>query len=196
MPYTLVSGPAFEMTFGAKLGMNGVETITKETTMLPKKIETAMNKQINHEMYSAYLYLSMSAYSSGLNLEGFAHWMRVQAREEMAHAIKFYHHILERGGTVKLEAISAPEAAWKSPMDMCQAVLKHERFITKLIHGLADLSYAEKDHASTTLLQWFANEQVEEEASADLIVERIKMVKESAGGLFMLDRELGKRESK
>ena len=164
--------------------------------MLPKKIETAMNKQINHEMYSAYLYLSMSAYCSNLNLEGFAHWLRVQATEEMAHAMKFYHHVLERDGVVKLDAIKAPEAAWKSPLDMCQAVLKHEQYVTKLIHALADLSYAEKDHGSTTLLQWFANEQVEEEASASLLVERLKMVKDSTGGLFMLDRELGKREAK
>jgi ferritin len=164
--------------------------------MLPKKIETAMNKQINHEMYSAYLYLSMSVYFHGLNLEGFAHWVRVQAREEMAHAMKLYHHILERDGDVNLDAIKAPEAAWKSPLDACQAVLKHEQLITKLIHTLTDLSYAEKDHASTTLLHWFVNEQVEEEASATLLVERVKMVKESTGGLYMLDRELGKREAK
>ncbi len=164
--------------------------------MLPKKIEAAMNKQINHEMYSAYLYLSMSVYCNGLNLEGFAHWMRVQATEEMAHAMKFYHHILERDGTVRLDAIKAPEAEWKSPLDVCQAVLKHEQFVTKLIHNLTDLSYAEKDHASTTLLQWFVNEQTEEEASTKILVERMKMVKDSTGGLFMLDRELGKRESK
>ena len=187
-PRMTVNAPAFATI--------GNLTANKETMMLPKKIETAMNKQINHEMYSAYLYLSMSVYCNSLNLEGFAHWMRVQANEEMAHAMKFYHHILERGGTVKLDAIKAPEAAWKSPLDVAQAVLKHEQFVTKLIHSLTDLSYAEKDHASTTLLQWFVDEQVEEEASATLIVERLKMVKESSGGLYMLDRELGKRGAK
>jgi ferritin len=172
----------------------GAETVTKESMMLAKKIETAMNKQINHETYSAYLYLAMSAYFHGLNLNGFAHWMRIQAKEELTHAMKLYDHILARDGAVKLDAVKAPEVAWKSPLDVCQAVLKHEQLITKHIHALMDLSYAEKDHASTTLLQWFVNEQVEEEASAALLVERVKMVKESTGGLFMLDRELGKRE--
>jgi ferritin len=162
--------------------------------MLPKKIETAMNKQINRELYSAYLYLSMSAYFQGLNLEGFAHWMRVQAKEEQAHALKFFDHILERSGTVKLEAIEGTDAAWKSPVDVCQAVLKHEQFISKSINTLVDLSRAEKDHASGTLLQWFVDEQVEEEANATLLLERVKMVKDSPGGLFMLDRQLAQRE--
>jgi len=163
--------------------------------MLPKKIETAMNKQINRELYSAYLYLSMSAYFQGLNLEGFAHWMRVQAKEEQAHALKFFDHILERNGAVKLEAIEEPAAAWKSPVDVCQAVLKHEQFITKSITTIMDLSRAEKDHASGTLLQWFVDEQVEEEANATLLLERVKMVKDSPGGLFMLDKQLGQREA-
>ncbi|MBP2680792.1 MAG: Ferritin-like protein [Candidatus Krumholzibacteriota bacterium] len=162
--------------------------------MIPKKIEAAMNKQINHELYSSYLYLSMSTYFMGLNLEGFAHWMRVQAKEELAHGIKFYDHILERGGTPKLDAIKAPEAAWKSPLEVCQAVVKHEQLISKNINALADLSLAEKDHASLTLLHWFVNEQVEEEANATLLAERVKMIKESAGGLLMLDRQLAKRE--
>jgi len=162
--------------------------------MLPKKIEAAMNKQINHELYSSYLYLSMSSYFKSLNLEGFAHWMRVQAQEELAHGIKFFDHILERGGTPKLDAIKAPEAAWKSPLEVCQAVVKHEQLISKNINALADLSLAEKDHASLTLLHWFVNEQVEEEANATLLAERVKMIKESAGGLLMLDRQLAKRE--
>jgi len=162
--------------------------------MLPKKIETAMNKQINHELYSSYLYLSMSAYFMGINLEGFAHWMRVQAQEELSHGIKFFDHILERGGAPKLDAVKAPETAWKSPLEVCQAVLKHEQFITKNINALADLALAEKDHASMTLLQWFVNEQVEEEAHSSLLVERVKMIKDSTGGLLMLDRQLAKRE--
>ena len=161
--------------------------------MLPKKIETAMNKQINHELYSSYLYLSMSAYFMGINLEGFAHWMRVQAQEEMMHGIKFFDHILSRDGTPKLDTVKAPETVWKSPFEVCQAVLKHEQFISKSIDTLADLAVAEKDHASTTLLQWFVNEQVEEEANATLLVERVKMVKDSPGGLFMMDRALAQR---
>ncbi len=162
--------------------------------MIPKKIETAMNKQINHEFYSAYLYLAMSAYFRDLNLEGFAHWMRVQAREEQKHALKFFDHIIERKGTVKLDTIKTPESQWKSPLEVCQAVLKHEQMISKLIHTLTDLSRGEKDHASTTLLQWFVDEQVEEEASSTLLLERMELIKNSAGGLFMLDRELAKRE--
>jgi ferritin len=161
--------------------------------MLPKKIETAMNKQINHELYSSYLYLSMSAYFMGLNLEGFAHWMRIQAQEEMTHGVKFFDHILSRDGAPKLDAIKAPEATWKSPFEACQAVLKHEQFISKSINALADLAVAEKDHASTTLLQWFVNEQVEEEANANLLVERVKMIKDSPGGMLMMDRQLAKR---
>lgn len=163
--------------------------------MLPKKIETAMNKQINHELFSSYLYLSMSAYFQGLNLEGFAHWMRVQAREEMEHGMKFFDHILERDGAPKLDAIKAPAAAWKSPLEACQAALKHEQFITKCIHDLMNLSRETNDHASNTMLQWFVDEQVEEEANTGLLVERVKMVKEAPGALLMLDRQLAQRSN-
>jgi ferritin len=163
--------------------------------MLPKKIETAMNKQINHELFSAYLYLSMSVYFQGLNLEGFAHWMRVQAQEELTHALKFFDHILERDGKPKLDAIKAPGATWKSPLEACQAVLKHEQFISQCINDLMDLSRAQKDHASGTLLQWFVDEQVEEEAHSSLLLERVKMVKDSPGPLLMLDRQLASREA-
>jgi ferritin len=163
--------------------------------MLPKKIETAMNKQINHEFYSAYLYLSMSAYFQELNLEGFAHWTRVQAQEEQSHALKFFDHILERGGAPRLETIDGPQAAWKSPLEACQAILKHEQFISKCINDLMDLSRTQKDHASGSLLQWFVDEQVEEEANAGLLLERMKMVKDSPGPLLMLDRQLAERKS-
>jgi ferritin len=163
--------------------------------MLPKKIETAMNKQINHELYSAYLYLSMAAYFQRLNLEGFAHWMRVQAKEEEMHAMKFFDHILERDGVVKLGAIDGPDQTWKSPLAACQEVLKHEQFITKCINDLMDLSRAEKDHASGSLLQWFVDEQVEEEANAGLLLERMKMVQDSPGPLLMLDGQLAQRKA-
>jgi ferritin len=161
--------------------------------MLSKKIETALNKQMNLEMYSSYLYLSMAAYFDGINLEGFAHWMKLQAQEELMHSIKIFDHILERDSTVKLEAIKAPAAIWKTPVAACQAVLKHEQFNTKQINTLMDLAYSEKDHASKTFLQWFIDEQVEEEATASTLVERLKMVKDSGGGLFMLDRQLAVR---
>ena len=131
--------------------------------MLSKKIETALNKQMNLEMYSSYLYLSMAAYFDGINLEGFAHWMKLQAQEELMHSIKIFDHILERDSSVKLEAIKAPTATWKTPVAACQAVLKHEQFNTKQINTLMDLAYSEKDHASKTFLQWFIDEQVESE---------------------------------
>ncbi len=162
--------------------------------MLSKKIETALNKQMNLEMYSSYIYLSMAAYFDGLNLEGFAHWMKLQAQEELMHSIKIFDHILERDGSVKLDAIKAPIAEWKSPVAACQAALKHEQLNTKQINALMDLSYVEKDHASKTFLQWFVDEQVEEEASASALVEKAKMVKDSGGGLFMLDKALGARQ--
>ena len=163
--------------------------------MLPKKIETALNKQMNLELYSAYIYLSMSAYFDGINLDGFAHWMKLQAQEELMHSIKIFDYILERDGNVKLEAVKAPAATWKSPLDACQAALKHEQLNTKEINGVMDLAFAAKDHASNTFLQWFVDEQVEEESSANRLVERVKMVKDTGGGIFMLDRELAGRQA-
>ena len=162
--------------------------------MLIKKIETALNKQINLEFYSSYLYLSMSAYFNGLNLEGFAHWMKLQAQEELMHAIKLYDFVLERDGNVTFEAIKAPPATWKSPVAACEAVLKHERLNTKQINMLMDLVLTAKDHASATFLQWFIDEQVEEEASASTLVEKTKLVADSGGGTYMLDRELASRQ--
>lgn len=162
--------------------------------MLSKKIETALNKQMNLEMYSSYIYLSMAAYFDGLNLEGFSHWMKLQAQEELLHSIRIFDHILERDGSVKLMDVKAPIATWKSPLAACEAALKHEQMNTKQINALMDLSYAEKDHASKTFLQWFVDEQVEEEASSTALVEKVKMVKGSGGGLFMLDRQLSARQ--
>ena len=162
--------------------------------MLSKKIETALNKQMNLEMYSSYIYLAIAAYFDEKNLEGFAHWMKLQAQEELMHSIKIFDHILERDGKVKLMDVKAPPATWKSPLAACEAALKHEKLNTKQINSLMDLSYAEKDHASKTFLQWFVDEQVEEEASATALVERLKMVGNSGGGLFMLDRQLASRQ--
>ena len=162
--------------------------------MLTKKIETALNKQINLEFYSSYLYLSMSAYFNGLNLEGFAHWMKLQAQEELMHAIKIYDFVLERDGNAVLDTIKAPPATWKTPVAACEAALKHERMNSKQFIMLMELALEGKDHASANFLQWFVDEQVEEEASASTLVEKTKLVADSGGGTYMLDRELASRQ--
>jgi ferritin len=163
--------------------------------MLTKKMETAINKQINAELYSGYMYLAMSSHFSTVNLPGCASWMKAQAGEELGHAMKMFGYVVERGGTVVLEAVDTPPASWASPLKVFEAVYKHEVKVTGLINKLAELAAAEKDHATGVFLQWFIKEQVEEEASADAIVQKLKMIKDSSGGLFMLDRELGKRGS-
>lgn len=161
--------------------------------MIGKKMEKALNEQVNAEMYSAYLYLSMESYFKSLNLKGFANWMRVQTQEEMVHAMKIYDFIYDRGGKVTLKAIDGPPTTWDSPLAVFEAVLKHEQKVTSLIHGLVDLAITEKDHAANSFLQWFVTEQVEEEASADEAVQQLKMMEKAPGGMFMLDRELGQR---
>jgi len=157
------------------------------------KIEKAINSQINAELYSSYLYLSMSSYFSSINFDGFASWMQVQAQEELMHAMKFYNYVVERGGRVILTAIEAPLAEWDSPLAVFEHVYAHEQKVTGLINDLVDLAIAENDHATTTFLQWFVAEQVEEESSADQIVQKLILVKDQGSGLLMLDQELGKR---
>ena len=164
--------------------------------MLSKKLLTQLNGQINAELYSSYLYLSMAAYFESANFRGLARWMRTQAGEEYGHAMKFYDYVIARGGKVELAAIAAPPTMWKSALDVFQVTLKHEQGVTARINALADLAAAEKDHATSVTLQWFISEQVEEEASATEIVERLKLIKDSTGGLFMLDHQLGKRGEK
>jgi len=161
--------------------------------MLKKKILKSLNDQINAEMFSSYLYLSMEAYFQSISLKGFASWMRVQAQEEMMHGMKFYDFVNERGGKVTLEAIAKPETTWATPLAVFEAVLKHEEHVTSLINNLVDLAISEKDHASNNFLQWFVAEQVEEEASASEVVEKLKLIKDNPSGLFMVDAELGKR---
>jgi ferritin len=161
--------------------------------MINEKIEQAFNKQINAETFSAYLYWSMSAALEKMNLPGFANWMRIQAQEEMTHAAKFYQHIIERGGTVRLTAIDAPPVKWDSIGAVFQGALEHEQLVTGLINGLVDLAMEQRDHAANMFLQWFVNEQVEEEASAMEILGKLEVVGETAGGLYMLDKELGQR---
>ena len=161
--------------------------------MLDKKMETAINNQLNAELYSSYLYLSMSAYFQSINLPGFATWMRVQAQEELVHAMKFYDFINERGGRVTLQQIEGPPTEWSSPIDVFENTYKHEQKVTGLINDLVNLAVEARDHATNIFLQWFVTEQIEEEASADEVVQRLKLVGDAKGGLFMLDREGGQR---
>jgi ferritin len=161
--------------------------------VISKTIQAAVNDQINAELYSSYLYRAMAAYFESLNLPGFAAWMKVQAKEEEAHAQRFNTFIVERGGRVILKAIAEPPAAWKSPLDAFSAAYKHEQYITDRINKLVALADKQADPATTVMLVWFVNEQVEEENNARTIVEQLKMIKDSTGALFMLDHQLGKR---
>ena len=160
------------------------------------KMEKALNDQINAEYHSSYLYLAMAAYFESINMRGFAAWMTVQAREEMAHAMKFYHYIIERGGHVSLKAIPAPPDQWKSVLEAFQAAYAHEQYITGRIYKLVDLAQKDKDYATNAMLQWFVSEQVEEEASANEWVAKLEMVGGAKHGLYMLDREAGARGAK
>jgi ferritin len=162
--------------------------------MIGKKIEDAFNGQLNAELYSGYLYLSMSAYFQSINLEGFAHWMRVQAKEEQAHAMRFFDHIVERMGRVSLGAVEKPPAEWKSPLAAFEDASKHEQKVTGMIHDLLGLAAKESDPAAHAFLQWFVTEQVEEEANADRIVQQLKMIADAPQGLIMLDRALSERQ--
>ena len=161
--------------------------------MLKKKMLKALNKQINAEMYSSYLYLSMESYFQSVSLAGFAAWMRSQVQEEMYHGMKFYDYVNERGGKVVLEAIAKPEGDWKTPLAAFEHILHHEQMVTALINNLMELAGAEKDHATKIFLQWFVSEQVEEEASVGEVVNKLRLIKNDSSGLFLLDAELGKR---
>lgn len=161
--------------------------------MLDEKVEQGINDQINAELYSAYLYYSMAAYFEGLSLKGFSHWLRVQALEEMTHVQKFFAYLNDRSGRVVLTPIEAPASEWQSPLAVFEEVYAHEVKVTGLINKLMDLALAARDHASTSFLQWFVNEQVEEEASADEVLQKLKLVDKTEGGLFLLDQEMDKR---
>ena len=161
--------------------------------MLGKRMQDAINEQINAELYSAYLYLSMAAYTEAANLPGFAHWMRAQANEEVEHALKFFKYVGERGGRVVLKAIEQPQVEWTSPLHAFEHTLEHERKVTGLINGLYEVALEEKDYASQMLLHWYIEEQVEEESNAEQIVAALKMVGETPQGLLMVDRQLASR---
>lgn len=161
--------------------------------MLSKGMEAALNEQLNREMYSAYLYMSMSSYAGSIGLKGFANWFMVQYHEEMLHAMKLYEHINVRGGRAILKAISEPPAEFASPLDMFQKTLEHEQYITKSINDRMELAIAEKDHATQIFLQWYVTEQVEEENNDHEIIAQLKNIKNDSQGLILLDRELGAR---
>jgi len=161
--------------------------------MLSKKIEKALNHQINAEFYSAYMYLSMASFLDRMNLHGFSNWMRVQFEEEQFHAMKFYDYVLERGGEVKLLPIEKPPHKWKDIIDVFEATKKHEEEVTKMINELVNLAIEEKDHATVNFLHWFVDEQVEEEASVEELLSQLKLVQGTGSGLFMLDREAKQR---
>lgn len=162
--------------------------------VIKEKMQKAINKQINAELYSSYLYLAMAAHFEENNLLGFAQWLKIQAKEENTHGMKFYEYVIERGGRVILTEIAAPPAEWKSPLAAFEAVYAHELKVTALINDLLELAKEEGDAASELMLQWFIDEQVEEEANAILIVEKLKMIKDAPQGLLMLDKELGERK--
>jgi ferritin len=163
--------------------------------MLPKKVEEALNDQLQKELHSAYIYLSMSAACESQSLPGCANWLRTQWQEEIAHAMKFYNFIIDRGGRVKLQALAAPPTEFGSPLEVFEAALRNEEAVTASINGLYELVAKEKDFASQALLDWFVTEQVEEESTVGQIVDDLKRVGSSGDGLFLLDKELGNRRS-
>lgn len=161
--------------------------------MLSKSLRDAMNDHLSKELYAAHLYLGMSAYFDENNLPGCAAWMRAQAEEERTHGMKFYEYIYDRGGHVELMSLDKPPSKYKSALDAFQQAYEHERHVTEAIHGLYAQALEEKDYASQVFLQWFVQEQVEEEKTSGTLVETLKMVGDSTASLLIFDRELGSR---
>jgi ferritin len=161
--------------------------------MFSDKLNNAFNTQIKNELNSAYIYLGMAAYFDNHGLPGFSHWMQKQAQEEMAHAMKFYAFVFDRGGSVTLGGLDQPKVNYESPLAAFQAAYEHEQFISGTIHQLYKLAQEENDYASRPLLHWFIDEQVEEEANSRAVVEQLEMIAGSKTGIFMLDRQLGAR---
>lgn len=162
--------------------------------MLKEKMIEELNLQINKELFSSYLYLSMSAYFEEIGLKGFANWMMVQHKEENDHAMKIYNYLISQGARVKLLKIEEPLHSWETPLQAFEAALKHEQFITESINSLVDLAEELRDRATYNFLQWYIDEQVEEEENARDIIDKLKLVGDNKGGLFMLDKELATRQ--
>lgn len=161
--------------------------------MITEKMQAALNKQVNKEFYSAYLYLAMQAYCNEIGLPGFAHWMRLQYEEETLHVTKMFDYILDQGGKVHLMQIEEPPKSFGSPLDVFETTLKHEQVVTESIHGLMDLAIEERDYATQAFLQWYVTEQVEEESNVNDVLSPLRMVGEDKGGLMMIDRQLADR---
>ncbi|MCH2182522.1 MAG: ferritin [Mariniblastus sp.] len=161
--------------------------------MLSNKIQTAINQQINEELFSAYVYLAMAAEADRLGLPGFSNWFKMQYQEELGHADRFFNYVLERDAQVELLPINQPEINDESALTLFEKALNHERHITQCISGLKDLAKSESDHATDVFLEWFVNEQVEEEANAQQVIDQLRLVDGNPNGLFMIDRELATR---
>jgi len=180
-------------TFAVTEKQSRANSNSRRKKMINKKMEDALNQQINEEMYSAYLYLAMVHYFEKMNLKGFAHWFMTQVQEEMLHTMKFRKYIADRGGEVTLKAINEPDHSWESPLALCDAALHHEFHITKCINDLMDLAIAEKDHATRSLLNWYVDEQVEEEDNFTQLVEKLKMIEDNKSMLLIMDTEMQQR---
>lgn len=161
--------------------------------MINRKMETAINEQMNWEIYSSYMYFAMASYFESVNLKGCSGWMRLQAMEELTHFKRFYDFLTARGGRAIMSAIKAPPSKWKNALAVFEDTLEHEQHVTKRINDLVDLSISLKDHATNSFLKWFVDEQVEEEESVDEVIQSLKLNKDNPGGLFMIDKELGAR---
>lgn len=161
--------------------------------MIKKEVYDVLNDQVNKEFYSAYLYLSMSAYFTDLGLTGFANWMRIQAQEEQAHAMLVYDFILERGEKVILKAIDTPKNNWANPLDVMEEVLKHEEYVTSLINNIVHVAEQNQDRATMSYMNWFVDEQVEEESNAQDIIAKLKLIGDDKSALFLLDKDLSAR---
>lgn len=161
--------------------------------MIKENIQAALNNQLNAELYSSYEYLSISSYFDSVSLTGFAHWLRIQSQEEYAHALKIFDYLLQVDGKVNLASIEAPKVGWKNTQEVFEHIYKHEQNVTESINELVDLAINEKDHATNNFLQWFVSEQVEEEATALKILEKIKLIGDSKDGLFLMDNEMSQR---
>lgn len=161
--------------------------------MISKKMEEAINAQINAELYSSYLYLSMNAWCTSKSLDGFAHWMMRQTQEEISHAMILYKYLEDRGGVIHLDAIAKPEITWDTPLALAEKLYEHEQLVTSLINNLMTIAISENDYATKAYLQWFVSEQVEEEATASQLVAQLKLIGEDTSSLFMLDKDLSAR---
>ena len=161
--------------------------------MLKDTVLDKLNDQFNCEVFSAYLYFSMAGYFESINLKGFANWMEIQAQEELTHSHRIYKYIIDRGSRPKMAAVDAPRQDWGSPLEAMQEAYDHECQISALINDSVSLVLKENDHSTNTMLQWFVNEQVEEEAVADDIVQKLKLIAGNSTGLYLLDSELSKR---